>query len=108
MTDQRIRAQRVPSASSQARRHGLAPEEVRGMWQAQEERCGICRRPLELADAMIDHDHKLAVLHGHSVDAGCKRCVRGLLCRNCNTNLGWFEQRAERIVDWALRRRPRA
>jgi len=104
---QKPRRQRVASAYSQGRRHGLAAEEIEQMRAAQQGLCAICERPLLPGAMMVDHDHKLAALHGHAVASGCRKCVRGLLCRSCNTNLGWFERRAALIVDLALSRRPR-
>lgn len=102
-----FRKQRVPSAYSQGRRHGLDPRDIEAVWRQQGEACAICRRPFPVEALLVDHDHELAALHPHDLHTGCRKCVRGLLCRNCNTNLGWFEQRVQAIVDYALSRRPR-
>lgn len=36
----------------------------------------------------VDHDHDLAVEHGHPADQGCPKCVRALLCGPCNQTIG--------------------
>ena len=54
--------------------------------------CAICR----IADTnlMIDHDH--ACCSGRKQP--CSKCIRGLLCRHCNTALGWFADDAQRLA----------
>jgi len=77
--------------------HGLTAAEIEAMLERQGRVCLICG--LDRGTGwVIDHDHELARLHPHAVNVGCRACVRGVLCRNCNTNLGWFEQRAARIL----------
>ncbi|HET7713537.1 MAG TPA: endonuclease domain-containing protein [Patescibacteria group bacterium] len=49
---------------------------------AQEYHCAICDKEKPL---VIDHDH----------DSGQ---VRGLLCRTCNTQLGWFERHMDSVI----------
>lgn len=61
-------------------------------WDSLRERaggaCEICRvGPPEV----IDHDHSC---HKHS---GCQECVRGILCRNCNSLLGHAKDDPERL-----------
>ena len=46
--------------------------------------CRICGRKDTL---VFDHDHNTSK-------------VRGLLCRNCNANLGWFEPKVQEIVSY--------
>jgi hypothetical protein len=46
------------------------------MWKAQKGKCAICR--IIIPDPFVDH-------------CWVSRLVRGLLCRKCNSGLGWFE-----------------
>jgi hypothetical protein len=66
------------------RRHGMSPHEVDAMLRAQGHRCAICgtRDPGDVS-WNLDHDHR-----HHPGTFGCSLCVRGALCRSCNTLLG--------------------
>ncbi|MFA5387338.1 MAG: endonuclease domain-containing protein [Candidatus Paceibacterota bacterium] len=48
--------------------------------------CDICGAPRDEAFA-IDHDHGCCPSYG-----SCGKCVRGVLCRSCNTLLGQAEK----------------
>lgn len=53
----------------------------------QEGKCAICFTPVD------DLTKGLAIDHDHAHCSGrfsCGRCVRGLLCSECNMGLGWF------------------
>lgn len=52
--------------------------------------CGICFAEEERL--AVDHDHK-------HCDEGCKECIRGLLCGNCNRRLEVVEDTV--WVSWA-------
>src|SRR6266496_2305298 len=56
------------------------------LWKAQDKRCAICRNPITLAQANVDHDH--ACCPGPPITS-CGNCDRGTLCRNCNVLLGY-------------------
>jgi len=60
--------------------YGLTPAEYVDMVRRQDGRCAICDR--EGLELVIDHDH---------AEGG----VRGLLCRRCNTTLGWLRDEPE-------------
>ena len=49
--------------------------------------CAICKRPPGEIQLHVDHDHS----NGKP---------RGLLCGNCNMQLGWFEKRMGEVVDY--------
>lgn len=61
-------------------RHGLSADEVTALVTLQGGGCAVCHRtdqPLQL-----DHDHR------HCPGTyGCRQCVRGALCGNCNNAL---------------------
>lgn len=68
-------------------RHGLSARDIAWMARQQSNRCLVCAGPL--VEVQVDHDHELAKSHPHPVSRGCKACVRGLLCRPCNSMLGF-------------------
>lgn len=69
----------------------LTKEEYDKLMQKYDGKCHICKRK----DAnCIDHDHNCC-------DAGnksCGRCVRGVLCNDCNRGLGMFEDSPENLI----------
>lgn len=65
-----------------ARKYGLTRAELVAMIESAEGKCQICDRETE----------RLAVDHCHN-----SRKVRGLLCLQCNTALGSFEDDLERM-----------
>jgi hypothetical protein len=56
------------------KRYGLTIEQLNEMKHKQKDMCAICGRKIKL---VVDHCHK-------------KNKVRGLLCSNCNSGLGMF------------------
>lgn len=102
----RQRRQRVERT---AKRQGLAPHDVEALRRSQNGLCPVCLRPLP-ATFVVDHDHELARAHGHDPDTGCPGCVRGLVCRRCNSVLGWGYEDPEffvRAARYLARRRVR-
>jgi hypothetical protein len=73
--------------SGGANRHGLTTLQIEAMRRDQRGACAVCGAPLPLVP-LVDHDHRLARLHGHRTDRGCARCVRALLCNPCNLMIG--------------------
>jgi hypothetical protein len=62
----------------------LTVEEYWALYEAQGGRCACCQRASGKTRRLsVDHDHKCC-----SGRKSCGRCVRGLLCRPCNTLLG--------------------
>lgn len=70
------------------KRYGLTKDRYEEMFQAQEGRCPICHSELVLGEGTthIDHDHSCC-----PGPYSCGRCVRALLCDNCNPGLGYFK-----------------
>jgi len=56
--------------------YGLSPEQFEALVALQQGACGICLQEMETP--FVDHDH----VSGR---------VRGLLCAQCNTGLGMFQ-----------------
>jgi len=58
-------------------RYGLTMDQFHAMFEAQGERCKICRRVM--GRICIDHDH-------------ASKRVRGLLCHGCNVAIGYAKE----------------
>jgi hypothetical protein len=78
-----------PLSLKQLSDHNVPPD-LQRLWLSNgaELDCGLCgRRLYRKARPSIDHDH--ACCPGSS---SCGRCVRGVVCSRCNTNLAHFER----------------
>ena len=69
------------------KRYGLTPQKLADRITAQGGGCGICGREFQgrVVRRNIDHDHSCCPAGG-----SCGRCVRGILCVECNHGLGRF------------------
>lgn len=66
------------------RDYNVTKAQFEAMLEEQEYRCATCPRSIEdLTQARMDHDH--ACCPGKK---SCGKCVRGILCHNCNVVLG--------------------
>lgn len=69
-------------------KYGITAEQFEAMFEAQGRRCKICRTDKPGAQTAgrwhIDHDH--ACCPGRK--GSCGKCLRGILCGNCNLGLG--------------------
>lgn len=61
--------------------YGCTKEQYNELLMWQDGKCAICRSKMTLS---IDHDHKTGK-------------IRGLLCRNCNSGLGFFGESIETL-----------
>jgi hypothetical protein len=68
-----------------ASKYGINTEEYFEMLDAQDGVCYICKNKEKgnKKRLSVDHDHNC-----HPSGSGCKKCIRKLLCHNCNTALG--------------------
>jgi hypothetical protein len=79
---QKRRIKEQMRAANRKRLYGLTEEQFEKKLSKQNGKCAICRN--ELTNPGVDHDRSCCPREG-----SCGRCVRGLLCLNCNTFLGF-------------------
>ncbi|CAM5553447.1 endonuclease domain-containing protein [Streptomyces fumanus] len=88
-------------AVRQAKRFRLPIERVNAILRVQNDYCPLCGEGPgdDAAEGpiwwQIDHDHNCCT--------GCPRCVRGLLCKPCNTRLGGYEKQLRQLrLRWSV------
>ena len=75
-------------------RYGLDRKVYKDMYDEQGGKCALCRKNLYLPNRIlktnihVDHNHETGI-------------VRGMLCMNCNVNLGWYLKRKDRVNEYA-------
>lgn len=75
-------------------RYNLSWERYEEILQKQGGKCAICRRdPSPTKRLSVDHDHGCC----SEVRKSCGKCVRGLLCNQCNWAVGAFEDSIDRM-----------
>lgn len=78
-------------------RYGLTEEEYKDIYNKQDKKCDLCDKELKLRGMntkptiQVDHDHKTGR-------------VRGMLCMNCNVNLGWYLKRKDKVNEYARKK----
>lgn len=88
---------------SNLRRYGLTPETYKELLESQGGVCAICKVS-ECSSGTrfsVDHDHKCCPQAAH-VKKLCGKCVRGLLCRQCNIGIGALKE-SEEIMNNAIK-----
>lgn len=75
------------------RAYGISLSEYETLSAAQGHCCAICSRPERVKSAQLDGIKRLAIDHDHGTGA-----VRGLLCHDCNTGLGSFQDREDIVL----------
>lgn len=78
--------------------YSLTTKDIERLLDEQNHRCAICLDSFGGLDSrpyFIDHDHTCCDYHrtdnGAPVSKSCGKCVRGLLCRACNTGVSAFK-----------------
>jgi hypothetical protein len=95
---QRILGPDDPRSPIRRTAHGITADERDALVRLQGGKCAICGR----ADRrlQVDHDHRHC-----PGPTGCRQCVRGMLCRSCNSGLGLIEAHVEALVKYLAPRR---
>jgi hypothetical protein len=77
--------------ADRCRAYGITSKRYAEMLQEQGGHCAMCPTTPEKQGRLlaVDHDHACCPTQMRS----CGRCVRGLLCSNCNTALGVVENK---------------
>ncbi len=75
------------------KKFGITPNDYFKLFKKQKGKCAICGKH------QINFNRRLAVDHNHKTNE-----IRGLLCVNCNSKLGWFEKRKNKILDYLKER----
>lgn len=80
------------------RKYGITQEQYEAILALQGGGCAICETKDSGARRFsIDHDHTCC-----PGKITCGKCIRGLLCHNCNTSLGGFRDEIE-LLDKAIK-----
>lgn len=94
----RLARERTPEEREQwnltrrLKRFNLSAELLTELLETQGDEC-ICGAPLSISTLYIDHNHSCC-----PHDGSCGRCVRGVLCVNCNTALGHIKDDPDRAL----------
>lgn len=75
--------------------YNLDWESYERMLAEQDNCCAICKKVFLATKPVVDHDHTCC-----SGTKSCGKCVRGLLCTNCNTRMGWLEANRNSIATY--------
>jgi Recombination endonuclease VII len=90
-------------------RFGITPERFSQMLEEQANACAICRTPFEEGQRICwDHDHSCCPVPASGHTVSCGKCLRGFLCVQCNTRLGWLETYGSTISAYLDQRRAAA
>jgi hypothetical protein len=79
--------------------YGLNVELYEGLLKAQNYCCASCGRNQSefTTKFVVDHDHSCCPKKKSS----CGKCIRGLLCNNCNVGLGHASDSVDRLMQMA-------
>lgn len=96
----RYKANPMPQKKQNIARYGLTVEQYEDMYSAQNGLCVICGRPETATRKGVPQ--RLAIDHDHACCSGgksCGKCVRGLLCQQCNHMIGNAEDDTDRLIE---------
>jgi len=96
-TPARAQAHRDESNNRRYLNYGTTSEKYQAMLAGQGGVCAICGEPPKTKRLAVDHDHECCP---PIKDGCCGKCIRGLLCLQCNTKLGWLERYGDSVNDY--------
>lgn len=67
-------------------KYGITSSQFDEIYDAQNGLCAICRETFDKENLCVDHDHSCCPKD----DKCCGKCVRGLLCKHCNSAIGFL------------------
>lgn len=69
-------------------KYSITPDQYKEILDKQNGVCAICYKECKTTKGLaVDHDHKCC-----SGDKCCGKCIRGLLCTNCNGAIGMLQE----------------
>lgn len=80
---------------ARARKYGLTLEDLDELIKAQDRRCAICAQQFSRIAILVRS--ALFIDHSHTG----RGTVRGLLCRRCNSGIGFFDDDPDRLREAA-------
>lgn len=84
-------------------RYGIGLAEFNDLLANQNGKCDICPKEISGSTAYLDHDHSCC-----SGKRACGKCIRALLCQNCNTIIGFANDNPEILraaAEWLERKK---
>lgn len=91
---------RIQKMRQRLRRFSMTVEQFEEMLDRQGGGCAICG-----TDVTSVATHRLSVDHDHNCcpsKESCGKCIRGILCTNCNSGLGHFKDSPELLAAAAV------
>lgn len=88
---------RKASRKNSLKQYGLSLDDVKALLGSQDNSCAICGKELSISDEMKNISKIACVDHCHETGV-----VRGILCRSCNSGIGYLKDDLE-IIRSALR-----
>jgi hypothetical protein len=69
-------------------KYSITPEDYKSLLDKQNGVCAICYEACKTTKGLaVDHDHRCC-----PGDKSCGKCIRGLLCSNCNGAIGMLQE----------------
>jgi hypothetical protein len=75
--------------------YGVTVEFLINLYQQQNGQCAVCKENYALLDLVVDHNQKCCPGYGRS--RRCGKCIRGLLCSQCNSGIGLLRESVEAL-----------